>query len=626
METLYIKGLKKERELIIDLWSDRVISTSSNYKTLPVENIRKRVSEHFNALLDLYENNSETKLKRFLRSLAKERYRMGFDAKETTIAFLNGQSVILTVLDDLRDGNPHFCSNCREITDSFNKSQMLYSDFHKQVILSDTKTYFKQEIKKLEKHFTSVAEGTSDAVMVVDTELMIRYWNKGAEEIYGYTENEILGKHLSIIVPDDLLFKGELKNLSEFVSKKGQIKNYQTSRLTKDKKTLTVDITASVLRDDDGKNIGFSTVHHNLTEQLNLEKNIRSREQFLTNIVDNSVDAIIGLDLEDKILSWNKGADLIFGYKREEMLGQSFNILLPQDKENQEKTKIIQKALKKDGFIKNFEIKLYNSKGERLYTSLTRSYIREKGRKITGSAAVIRDITEYKKLESQIGHSEKLAVIGQLAAGIAHEVGNPLTSISSLIQILVRTIEDEKIIHDLDLIKNQTDRITKLIRDLVTFSQPSDTTYKSTDINTMISKAVKILNYDKRAKRCKITTDFSSDVPVVDMPEDQISQVIINLLLNALDSLDNGSGKIYVATSLAHDKIHISIKDNGCGIPEQLREKIFEPFFTTKEVGKGTGLGLWISYSIINNLNGTITVDSEMNAGTEFKIEIPLLR
>ncbi|MCP4724613.1 MAG: PAS domain S-box protein [bacterium] len=626
MEKIYIKGLKENSDLIIDLWVDRVVTASSIYKTLPIKNIRKKVEKHFNALLDIYESDSEKKLNLFLKSLAKERHNMAFDVKETTLAFLNGQSVILSFLDNFRDGNPQFCTNCREITDSFNKSQMLYSDFHKKVILDDTKQYFEKEIKKLEKHFKSVAEGTSDAVLVVDSDLMIRYWNKGAEEIYGYTEKEVLGKHLSIIVPDDLLFKGELKNLSEFVSKKGQIKNYQTSRITKDKRTLTVDITASVLKDDQGKKIGFSTVHHNLTEQLNLENNKRSREQFLTNIVDNSVDAIIGLDLDDRILSWNKGAELIFGYKREEMLRQSFNILLPQDKENQDKIKFIQKALKKDGFIKNFEIKLYNSKGERLYTSLTRSYIREKGRKITGSATVIRDITEYKKLESQIGHSEKLSVIGQLAAGIAHEVGNPLTSISSLIQILVRTIKDDKIIHDLDLIKNQTDRITKLIRDLVTFSQPTDTTYKATDINTMISNAVKILKYDKRAKKCKITTNFSSDIPVIDMPEDQISQVIINLLLNSLDSLANGCGKIDITTYLSDDKINISIKDNGCGIPEPLREKIFEPFFTTKEIGKGTGLGLWISYSIINNLNGSISVDSELNAGTEFKIKIPLLR
>ncbi|MFC1564016.1 PAS domain S-box protein [candidate division KSB1 bacterium] len=626
MEKKYIKGLRENTELIIDLWSDKVVNTSTNYKTLPIENIRKRVTEHYNALLDIYESGNESKLNKFLKSLARERQNMGFDVKETTFAFLNGQSVILGFLDNLRDENPQFCTNCREITESFNKSQMLYSDYHKNVLLNDTKQHFKKEIKKIEKHFRSVTEGTSDAVLVMDTELIIQYWNKGAEEIYGYTKDEILGKHLSIIVPDDLLIKGEIKTLRDIVRKKGQIKNYQTKRITKNKQTLTVDITASVLKDDKGKIIGFSTVHHDLTEQLNLEINIRSREQFLTNIVDNSVDAIIGIDLEDRILSWNKGAELIFGYKREEMLGQSFNILLSQEKEDLEKIKFIKKSLKDEGFIKNYEIKLYNSRGERLYTSLTRSYIRDKNRKITGSSAVIRDITEYKNLESQIGHSEKLAVIGQLAAGIAHEVGNPLTSISSLIQILVRITQDQKIIHDLSLIKNQTDRITKLIRDLVTFSQPTDTTYKPTDINSVITDAVKIIKYDKRAKNCNIKTEFSREIPVVELPQDQISQVIINLLLNSVDAITNGNGNIGIKTVLANGKINISIKDNGSGIPEGIREKIFEPFFTTKETGKGTGLGLWISYGIINNLSGTISVESEINEGTTFKIEIPLMR
>jgi C4-dicarboxylate-specific signal transduction histidine kinase len=281
--------------------------------------------------------------------------------------------------------------------------------------------------------------------------------------------------------------------------------------------------------------------------------------------------------------------------------------------------------LNKVGFIKNYESDRINKSGKRITTSLTQSLIHDKDNKVIGSSAIIRDITELKKLKIQMSHSEKLSVVGQLASGIAHEVGNPLTSISSLIQVLTRQTDDENLKTNLNLVKKQTDRISKLIRDLVTFSQPSDFKIIPTDINTLITEAVEIIKYDKRAQHCEIDVHLVKKLPLTEVPADQLQQVLINLLLNALDALPSENGKISIYSFSGDGSISIKIKDNGRGIPKTIIDKIFEPFFTTKGVGKGTGLGLWVSYSIMESINGKIIVDSKETVGSTFTLEIPII-
>lgn len=237
---------------------------------------------------------------------------------------------------------------------------------------------------------------------------------------------------------------------------------------------------------------------------------------------------------------------------------------------------------------------------------------------------MLRDITEYKKLKMQMSHSEKLSVVGQLAAGIAHEVGNPLTSISSLIQVLVRSTKDEDLKKNLSLIKKQTDRISRLIHELVTFAQPSDFNIGPANINDLVTEAVTIIKYDKHARNSTLDVKFDNNLPITEVPKDQLQQVFINILLNALEALPGQDGKVSVNTRTKNGSIQVIVKDNGRGIPESIIGRIFDPFFTTKGVGKGTGLGLWVSYGIIENLRGKILVESKEKSGSTFTVEIPI--
>ncbi|MDX9925287.1 MAG: ATP-binding protein [Ignavibacteriaceae bacterium] len=235
----------------------------------------------------------------------------------------------------------------------------------------------------------------------------------------------------------------------------------------------------------------------------------------------------------------------------------------------------------------------------------------------------VKDSTEVKRLQAQVDQSEKLAVIGQLAAGVAHEIGNPLTSISALVQIMQRRSKDEFISEQLSIVKENIDRISRIVRELVDFSRPPSYEVQLHDITDVIRTAVGIVKYDKRVKKVKFETDLKSGLPVVEIAPDQILQVFVNILINALDAME-GNGILKVKSSYDDDFVYVDIVDNGCGMDAKVVDQIFDPFFTTKEVGKGTGLGLSVSYGIIHKFNGKIKVSSVPNIGSIFTIILPI--
>jgi len=633
MRLQYISALKEYAAALIDEWTKLVQQSSVHYLNVPLEETRKNIEQHFCAVIDVFERGDYTRLNEFTDRLAKMRNQMGFEVKETLLAFLKGQTVLFQFLDQLHRNeqsvsvkeNESYCEDCREITDCFNKTLVQYANSFQEIQIEKTAQTYLREIEYKNLRLSSLTESTPDAVIGLDEQFNICSWNNAAEVMYYYSADEIIGQPFSILMPREILASGELNTIEMILRRDGVLKNYQTERIRKDGAILVVNETSTILKNNDGKVIGFSTIHRDLTELIRLEQEIRAKEHYLSSIVDNSVDAVIGLDLNSRIVSWNKGAEILFGYIPEEIINKSFEILFPPDSIESGELKRLNDELNKVGFIKNFESDRIIKSGKRITTSLTQSLLHDKDNKVIGSSAIIRDITELKKLKIQMSHSEKLSVVGQLASGIAHEVGNPLTSISSLIQVLTRQTDDENLKTNLNLVKKQTDRISKLIRDLVTFSQPSDFKIIPTDINTLITEAVEIIKYDKRAKHCEIEVHLVKKLPLTEVPADQLQQVLINLLLNALDALPSENGKISIYSFSGDGSISIKIKDNGRGIPKSIIDKIFDPFFTTKGVGKGTGLGLWVSYSIMESINGKIIVDSKETVGSTFTLEIPII-
>jgi signal transduction histidine kinase len=234
-----------------------------------------------------------------------------------------------------------------------------------------------------------------------------------------------------------------------------------------------------------------------------------------------------------------------------------------------------------------------------------------------------------KKLEQQVLHSEKLAALGRLAAGVAHEIGNPLTSISTFAQLLKESTQDEFTQSSLDVINTHIQRITDIVRRMATFARVDALNIREVQLNNVLKSTLDLMRLDKRMKSSvEIKVSLDPDLPKIMIDEGQMAQVFINIILNAFDAMPNGGG-LKVESRLGEDdhsnaSIIITFTDTGMGIPRSELQKIFDPFFTTKEAGKGTGLGLSLSYDIVKRFKGDIRVESTVGEKTVFAIFLPI--
>ena len=190
-------------------------------------------------------------------------------------------------------------------------------------------------------------------------------------------------------------------------------------------------------------------------------------------------------------------------------------------------------------------------------------------------------------------------------------------------QILHRSTTDDFTKDKLELVKNQINRITKIIRELVDFSRPSPHIVQDVEVNTVIKEALNIVQYGKKVRSITFTSNLQDQLPAVTVVYDQLVQVFLNILMNAVDACENKPSSISVSSQLKSDRVEVTMSDTGEGISELNLQKIFDPFFTTKEAGKGTGLGLWVSLGIIKNFGGDIRVESELDRGTTFIVTLP---
>jgi two-component system NtrC family sensor kinase len=236
------------------------------------------------------------------------------------------------------------------------------------------------------------------------------------------------------------------------------------------------------------------------------------------------------------------------------------------------------------------------------------------------------DITEKRRLETILTQSEKLAAVGQLAAGVAHEINNPLTAIIANAQILHRELPtDHDLQESVDLIARAGARAAQVVRNLLDFARKEEYSLGLTDLNETVERALELIQHEFIARGVDLKFEPDPDLPSILASQDHLQSVWLNLLLNAMDSLDKSPSEIRVNTQQAGDEIHISISDNGKGISPENITRIFEPFYTTKAPGRGTGLGLSVSHRIVKQHRGHIRVESQVGLGSKFTVILPTL-
>ncbi len=367
--------------------------------------------------------------------------------------------------------------------------------------------------------------------------------------------------------------------------------------------------------------------HGLMLEKVRLQRELIETKNFLESIVEKAGDAISVVDLEGKVLYWNEGAEKIYGYKKEEVLGKKLSqFLYPRDEPSRvEEEKLMGKwmMLVRGGeVVPNVEVKRQTKEGREILINMTISPLRDAEGKIIGASRICKDITHLKKAEERLALAERLSSLGELTAGVAHELRNPLTGIKINTQILSRKKdlpEMEKKL--LSSTQEGIEKIQKIVDDMLHFAKPKASHFKEEEINEVVEESLAILQ--TKLKKGNITSVFEGGrgLPRLRIDIHQIQQVLINLMLNSIQAMGKG-GTLTMRTFLENEGgVGVELRDTGVGIPKSHLKKIFDPFFTTKS--EGTGLGLSISLKILEKHGASIDVHSEEGKGSTFTIHFP---
>jgi PAS domain S-box-containing protein len=365
-----------------------------------------------------------------------------------------------------------------------------------------------------------------------------------------------------------------------------------------------------------------------MLEKVGLQKELIETKNFLESIVEKAGDAISVVDLEEKILYWNEGAERIYGYPKGEVLGRDISeFLYPRDKQLREIEEKLMSGLmarlKRGEVVSNVEVKRQTKDGREIITSMTVSPLRNAEGNIIGICRICKDITQLKKAEERLILAERLSSLGELTAGVAHELRNPLAGIKINTQILARKKdlpEMEKRI--LESTQEGIEKIQKIVDDMLHFAKPKAAHFKEGEINEVVEESLAILQTKLKKGNISLVLEQGEGLPRVWIDVHQIQQVLVNLILNAIQAMEKG-GTLTIRTFLEDGGgVGIEIKDTGVGIPRSHLKKIFDPFFTTKS--EGTGLGLSITLKILENHRASIDVVSREGEGSVFTIHFPV--
>ena len=347
-------------------------------------------------------------------------------------------------------------------------------------------------------------------------------------------------------------------------------------------------------------------------------KDIEDREQQLNSLIENNMDAIIHLDLNSNIISVNDVTEKITGYSEEELIKMSFKDLICKEDLDKVQKHFLEIGKGKSSIV---ECRCMIKSGHCILVSM-KSVPIVIDDKIVGMFVIVRDITALKDKEELIRKSEKLSIVGELAAAVAHEIRNPLTSIKGFLQLLQDKDSDDEEKHYYTIMLSEIERINLIVSEFMVLSKPQAITYQNENITSLLTDVITLLETLAIVKNIEVTKEFEPNIILVKCEGNQIKQVFINIFKNAIEAVAN-KGKIHIkVTQMNKDSVRIRFMDNGPGIPNDLISRLGEPFYTTKE--KGTGLGLMVSYKIIENHRGSINIKSEMNKGTTVDIILPV--
>ncbi len=491
-----------------------------------------------------------------------------------------------------------------------------------------------KELETSEERYKDLVENSPEMIHSANAERYFVGVNKTELNTLGYTIEEMRNKRLEDIVSEE--FKERVKKHVERVIKEGKSR-VEIQFITKDGKKTDVEISATALYHPiTGQFIKSRAFVRDITDRKRLERHLReyhdileqrvsdrTRElmetkDYLENLLEGANDVIFTLNPAGLITYVNKKVEE-WGYKKEELVGSSFQAILSKKHKGERIRKTVA-----EGIRQTYEVEIIDNSGGVKYAVLSISPLRSGDEKMAGVLVIANDITERNRLEQQVAQAEKMSAIGQLAAGIAHEINNPIGGIMNcLYNLRNKLLPKEREVIYMKSMEDGIQRVQRTVEQLLDFAQQHEPRFSSVDVNNLVEDVLSLMSYAVTKNGIHLRKELGLNMQRVMMDQHKIGQVVMNMLLNAVQAV-KGEGEVTVRTYADKNWCCIAVSDNGLGIPPQIMPRIFDPFFTTKDVGKGTGLGLAVSLGIVEKHSGKIDVKSEEGKGTTFTIRLPL--
>jgi two-component system sporulation sensor kinase A len=483
-----------------------------------------------------------------------------------------------------------------------------------------------EELSSTKERLESFIEHNMDSISMIDLEGHVLQVNKAFEEIFGWSEQEIIGKRFPTI-PNIIL--GQTKQLYQRVISGESITGFETVRLCKDERFIDVSLTLSPILDMNGNVIALSAIIRDITQKkkterelLRLHLQLQESEMKYRTLFEQAADAVylVELNKEDRMperfIEVNPVGCERFGYSRENLLSMSFYDIVSR---NSNMLINITEKIREGKHRFTVQDEYVFKTGKKMNTEFS-VHVFNLGEKEV-FLAISRDITERIRTEELLRKSEKLAVVGQLATAIAHEIRNPLTSIKGFMKLLERAVDKNNQWY-VDVMKTEIEQIQVITNEFMTAAKTESVTVQPHDLNLLLRQVTLLLQSQAMMNNVYIKVEENSELPPIPCEANQIKQMFINILKNAIESMPNG-GEVLVQMEQGNDdEIYIRFMDNGCGIPKDRIPFLGEPFYSTKE--KGIGLGLMTCYKIAYSHQGKIFIESEEERGTMVEVIVPV--
>ena len=482
-------------------------------------------------------------------------------------------------------------------------------------------------------HLAAIVESSEDAIVSKSLDGVILSWNSSAERIFGYRAEEAIGQPMAMLLPEDR--PGEEEEILARIRRGERVEHFQTVRRNKNGDLIDVSLTVSPTRGPTGKITGISHTARNITDR----KRVDNRLYQLAAIVESSEDAIISKTLTGVILTWNAAAERVYGYPAAEAIGRPMTMLLPSDRPDEEPAILAQ--IGRGERVEHFETVRRTRNGDLIEVSLTISPIRDAIGRVVGASHVARDITERKRLDIQLRHTQKLESLGVLAGGVAHDFNNLLTGIlgntSLALEVLSANNPARSLLKD---VLNASERASTLTRQLLAYAGKGRFIIEPIHLSGLV-REISSLIQTSIPKNVQLRLELRDDIPPILVDISQIQQLIMNLVINGAEAIgQETNGTVLVTTSVQQvdqpylantlgdtaglssgSYVTLEVHDTGCGMDDSVLARIFEPFFTTKFTGRG--LGLSAVQGIVRGHKGSMRVYSKPGCGTTFKVLLP---